>query len=579
MLVNRSELDRKFDTEESDDGLIHLIYETALDNSLWPEMIVKAYRALETFESDQDSEQFHDLQTHLVRGLQISEREIQLREENQINMQLIRGLALRCQMFDAKGRLIHRTGTAAPRSPTTLPRELRSLASIRGRVALQPGPGHVSQPRNRDALGRASVLLGPDWTARIGLPRRVHWALMEFDDRPLKMVRQLGRNYGLPDSRVRLLEAFVHHANLRAAADHLGLTYETARTYMKDLCQSIGVSGQTELLRKVLLNPVARFTAATDQGESGQLRRTVTRPDGGVIEYFALGDDDAYPIIHFDALTGGALDVLAHPERIAPLLGRLGARLIVPCRAGTFRSSFIKQGAATDYGEDVRLICDHLGIDRFSILAYSYGSVAALGTAFVLSERVDRVTLASVCNPDYLEKNWAEMDFFYQISRVIGRRWPGILRRVVPFLCKSILQNIDNFSDKAAARAQCPQDRALLRDPVIRERSRAMLEERVAQGMDGLIQEYQIAARPLDFRLSDLQVPLHLFHGLQDSIHPLGGAEALATAAPRSTLTRLDGRGHNFIYAEWDWLLMDAVGLDYLIPDRARQELLLNSAA
>lgn len=127
------------------------------------------------------------------------------------------------------------------------------------------------------------------------------------------------------------------------------------------------------------------------------------------------------------------------------MLHRLNARLIIPCRPGTFGTGFRVQESARDYAREVEDICNQLEIERFSLLGYSYGSVSALGVAYEMSERVDRVVLASVCYPDYIAPDWRSMDFFYQVSRVIGRRWPGLLRRVIPFLCKSPLRHGAEF--------------------------------------------------------------------------------------------------------------------------------------
>lgn len=557
------------------DDLLHLIYDTALDNSLWPDMILRVYEEFERIETGRTNapEAFHDLQSHFVRGLQISERLVQLREVNDIHHRLLNGLSLRVWLFDAKGHLIHGEadptalpGCTSPGEPAyTLPQALIDDYQRDQNLA-------ISVPT--DTGTTVMMLMGPQQVQHIGLPPRVHWAMFEMDQDAARIAKNIGQTYRLAPSRQRLLEAFIRHANLRAAADEASLSYETARIYLKDICASLGVSGQTELLRSVLLNPASTVPVAAPQRTQQDVQQIISRPDGSTLEFFRLGDDDAYPIIHFDALTGGALDILENPNRYLPVLRRLNARLIIPCRPGTFRSDFCAQSSARDYAREVKDICDHQGIERFALLAYSYGSVAALGTAYEIQDRVDRVVLASICYPDYIAPNWRSMDFFYQVSRVIGQRWPGLLRRVIPFLCKSILQNIDNFSDRAAARADCAHEEALLMTPAIRERSRAMLEARIAQGMDGLVQEYQIIAKQFDFDCADLNVPLYLFHGDCDRINPLGGAKALAQAAPQATLTQVPERGHAFIYAEWDWLLAAAAGAPYTIPPPTRRGIL-----
>ena len=571
--MNRSNRSSVIYSPSSDSAdLTHLIYDTALDNSLWPEMILRVYEEFERLENDRPSsgDDLRDLQNHFVRGLQISERLNDLQESNDVHRRFLDRLSLRVWLFDAQGALVgedagEQERIALQASSRLLPPELMEEHGQKAGSAIV-----VSS----DSDQFVTMLFGPDQIAQFGLPRKVQWAMFQMDRDPARIAANVARKYALSTSRRCLLEAFLRHTDLREAAEQADLSYETARTYIKEICKTVGVSGQRELLKTILLDPGVVVPDIAPWDAQEKQRRRFSRPDGSQLEYFTLGDEAAYPIIHFDALTGGALDILKYPDRYLPVLNRLNARLIIPCRPGTFGTGFRAQESARDYAREVEDICNQLEIERFSLLAYSYGSVSALGVAHEMSERVDRVVLASVCYPDYIAPDWHSMDFFYQVSRVIGRRWPGLLRRVIPFLCKSILQNIDNFSDRAAARADCPHEEALLMEPMIRVRSRAMLEDRIAQGMEGLVQEYQIIARKLDFDIASLQVPLMLFHGDCDRINPLGGAEALAKDAPQAKLTTLADRGHAFIYAEWEWLLAAAAGEAYEIPPATRRGIL-----
>ncbi len=532
----------------STEDLIHLIYDTAIDNSLWPEMVLKVYDAFEKDSDDPHSApaKLRDLQVHLAKGLQISERMLELQERTDLQDRLLEKIALRVELFGHDGDRLSVLGAA-------------------------PGAGLVDQ-------GSAhTFVLDAERVKELGLPPRVASARIGLTHAPEEIAASIGRDLPLRPSRQKLLGGFLRHGNLRRAAEDQGLSYETARTYFKDICEEVGVSGQVELLRRVLLNPARLLRAQADQAGRPDVRRLIEHPEGGQIEIFQLGREDAYPIIHFDALSGGALDLLGHPERYRPVLERLGARIILPCRPGHFRSSYRHLCGASGYAADLKIICEALEIDRFSILAYSYGSIAALGAAFELQERVDRVVLASVCYPDFVASDWRERDFFYQVTHMIGRRWPGLHRRVIPFLTKSVLQNVDGYAYRAAAQARCAQEKAILLDPVVRTRSREMLEERIAQGMNGLIQEYRIAAQMLDFDVTRLDVPIALFHGACDQINPLDGARALAERLPNGTLTEVPDRGHAFIYADWDWLLRAAVGAGFSIPPSKRGEMLLEA--
>ncbi|WP_371687487.1 alpha/beta fold hydrolase [Thalassococcus sp. S3] len=531
----------------SAEEIIHLIYDTAIDNSLWPEMVLKVHDSFEQDEAESGAApaRLQDLQVHFAKGLQISERMLALQERSDLQDRLLDNIALRVELFGHDGERFGVLGSA-------------------------PEAGVISHAT------APTFVLDAERVRELGLPPRVAYARIGFTQAPEDIAARLGRDLALRPSRQKLLAGFLRHGNLRRTAEEQGWSYETARTYFKALCEEAGVSGQVDLLRLLLLNPARVLKAPLIKPSIPEIRRLIDRPDDGVIEVFQLGREDAYPIVHFDALSGGAIDLLNCPERYQPLLDALGARIVLPCRPGHFLSGFQQLSGASGYANDLKIVCDALGIDRFSILAYSFGSVAALGAAAGLPERVDRVTLASVCYPDFVATDWRDRDFFYQMTHIIGRRWPGLHRRVIPFLTKSVLQNVDSYARRAAAQARCAHEKAILLDPVVIARSRAMLEERIAQGMEGLIQESRIAAQALDFELSDLQMPVELFHGGCDQVHPLDGARALADQLPNARLTELPERGHAFIYAEWDWLLRAAIAAEFVVPPPSRRGMLLD---
>lgn len=538
------------DAQADTDHLVHLIYDTAMDNSLWPELIATIYQKFEGISEQATQADVTALQTHFSRGLLLSERLVALQEENNLQARLLDTLAIEVQLFDASGQILSQTG------------------------------GNWSGSRQLGSPERAHNMefqLGPDALRQMGLPEKVSGAKFRLTRSPDDIVSALPGISTLSNSRQRLLAAFLRHASLRDAAGERGLSYETARTYLKDICQHFGVSGQTELLKAVLLEPASLI--ARPQNDPGrQVRRKISHSDQRQLEYFTLGPETGTTLIHFDALSGGALDLLGDPDRYAALLDALKMRLIIPCRPGTFGSSYRQMTSARDHAQDIERLCEQLQIERFSILAYSHGSIPALGVAASMADRIDRLTIASASFPDYVAEDWRNLDFFYQVAQIIGRKWPALQRRMVPFLIKSILQNIDSYADRAAQRAEdgaaCPHEASILRDPEIRTRSRAMLEGRIAAGMEGMVQEYRIAAQPLQFDWQNITVPVQIFHGAKDQINPLAGAEKLQKVLPDAVLHTLPDMGHAFVYAEWDWLLEAAAGRPVQPPAAWRRGIL-----
>jgi DNA-binding CsgD family transcriptional regulator len=63
---------------------------------------------------------------------------------------------------------------------------------------------------------------------------------------------QLAELFGLRPSEARLALALSHGLSITAAAEELGLTVETARTYSKSIYAKLGAGGQADLIRLIL---------------------------------------------------------------------------------------------------------------------------------------------------------------------------------------------------------------------------------------------------------------------------------------------------------------------------------------
>ena len=98
-------------------------------------------------------------------------------------------------------------------------------------------------------------------------------------------------------------------------------------------------------------------------------------------------------MLHFDALTGIALDVLGAAHRYRPHLEALGLRIVVPCRPGTFGSHYRTMSGLSQFTDDLRQLMDHLGAARATVLSQAFGSCSALAFAASAPDRVEQVLL------------------------------------------------------------------------------------------------------------------------------------------------------------------------------------------
>jgi pimeloyl-ACP methyl ester carboxylesterase len=227
-----------------------------------------------------------------------------------------------------------------------------------------------------------------------------------------------------------------------------------------------------------------------------------------------------------------------------------------------------------DFAPDVAALLDHLGVAKAGFFSVSFGSAIALATALEIPDRVERMVMSSAAYPIYRHENWRELDQFYHMSSILGRHWPGMLRQIIPFLVRSILQNTDRYFDRYCSRTRSQDDIAILSHPTIRRRTAELLAQRTALGVEGMVEENLLNVQGWDFDVSGIDLPVEIYQGRFDNVAPYQGAELLAQDLPQARITVFEDKGHYHHITNWPWLVARAAGRDvavnsdrYCIPD------------
>ena len=120
--------------------------------------------------------------------------------------------------------------------------------------------------------------------------------------------------------------------------------------------------------------------------DSPRLTQTVRHPKTGrIIAFSEVGDPDGFAVICCVGMGLTRYLTTFYDE----LAWTLRLRLITPDRPGIGESEPCLDGTGMplNWPDDVELICDHLGIVKFSLLAHSAGALYALATALRLPQR------------------------------------------------------------------------------------------------------------------------------------------------------------------------------------------------
>jgi pimeloyl-ACP methyl ester carboxylesterase len=264
--------------------------------------------------------------------------------------------------------------------------------------------------------------------------------------------------------------------------------------------------------------------------------------DGRRLNVKTSGDPADHPVFFMHGTPG---------SRLEPFLGRralreLGVWLISFDRPGYGGSDRREFRAVSDVASDVATIADDLGIGQFAVLGWSGGGPHALACAALLPGRVTRTAaLASIAPWDAKGLDWLEdMAGSNVDAYTAAASDPGLLTaRLVRDAAKI---QADPASHMASLRAEMPEpDRQISVD----ERVDAVLARNFAEALrysaGGWIDDVLAFVSPWGFDVSDIQVPVLLWHGESDVFSPTGHTRWLAERIP-SAFTDIESSSAHF---------------------------------
>jgi pimeloyl-ACP methyl ester carboxylesterase len=185
------------------------------------------------------------------------------------------------------------------------------------------------------------------------------------------------------------------------------------------------------------------------------------------------------------------------------------------------------------------VLAGHLGLDRFALAGESGGSPFTLAAAHRLVGRVRVVVLIASGGPI----SPAEMKGMKARIRVmvwLARNAPALNTVQVAAMRRELI---------SPARAERSLQRDLAGAPRAAHAALRIEYEAVADalrpGARAAVQELAITKRPWPFPLSEVNTPVHLWHGELDRHAPIAFARCLARELPDATLHVSDSSGHD----------------------------------
>ena len=275
--------------------------------------------------------------------------------------------------------------------------------------------------------------------------------------------------------------------------------------------------------------------------------------DGRKLGYAIYGDPDGVPVLFFHGIPGSLLQLAPDIE----FLKKSSVCLYSLDRPGIGLSTAKPERSVLDWSDDVKIFCHGLNIQRFSIIGVSGGAPYALACALRLHQYIQHVYLISGLAPINYGSNLRQLDprlqFIFKIAPRHPRLLDGYLAIVYKFFKKTPVDAFNYFMSHLP-----DYDKHVLTSPDSVSLFRSDLSEAFRQGSEGIVSEILTLLKPWGFDLTEIDLPIHVWHGTADSIVPFNLFNYTVSKLPNAIPHIVDNGGH-FIALEYASQILGAL--------------------
>jgi pimeloyl-ACP methyl ester carboxylesterase len=253
-----------------------------------------------------------------------------------------------------------------------------------------------------------------------------------------------------------------------------------------------------------------------------------------------FGSKDGAPFFYFHGFPGSHVEgELLHDSAL-----RLNLRVIAVDRPGYGKAPAQPGRALLAWPEQIAQLANQLGLEQFGVIGISGGGPYALACAYGIPERLTRVCVVCGLGPliqthlvyamsryarhvfkSASQEHWRLLKLYSSITGGISKYWPeGVLWLLARYLGGG--------------------DEQVLSLPNVVAVLSRNLRTAFAQDHAGVKGDLAIYSRPWGFSLSEIRLPLVLWHGDNDRIVPLAHSEYIHREIKNSNLNIIPAAGH-----------------------------------
>lgn len=275
--------------------------------------------------------------------------------------------------------------------------------------------------------------------------------------------------------------------------------------------------------------------------------------DGRHIGYAEYGDPDGLPVIALHGTPGSRFMFALTDEAAAAR----GLRLIALERPGYGLSDAHHVDTLAETARDVEALADALGLGRFALVGVSGGGPHAVAAAALLKDRVRRLALIGPVGPIADCGEHIRMSHLHHL--IFTRMAPSHHAAGVFFAgLRMLIDWAPGVAYHILTQRVTATDCDVLARPEVRANLQATMREGLRTGVEGPLQDLRLYCGPWNLKLAEIDVPVFMWQGSEDTIVPADAAYRLAGALPNCRLEVIEGAGHYWIFGKFG-LVLDAV--------------------
>jgi pimeloyl-ACP methyl ester carboxylesterase len=222
----------------------------------------------------------------------------------------------------------------------------------------------------------------------------------------------------------------------------------------------------------------------------------------------------------------------------------LGIRIISPDRPGIRDSGFQPNRRLIDWPPFLSEIADRFGIECFRMLAISGGAPYAYASAWMMPERVEKISVVSGAPPlDGLDDHSGLLPIHRRMLALRAHR-PGLMKALFYLARPLVAMRMPIRLRPLLLKFLQPCDANVLRESRAFDVCFESARQAWRSSANGVMTDAEIYATPWGFPLEEVRVPVALWHGTKDRTFAPPLAQDVARRLPSCEFHLIEGAGH-----------------------------------